>query len=90
MSRNLGQSSLRRKRRSGDPMPAYDGLPAPLRQWLSAAALPWSPTSARRLWFKLRSKGLTQEEMVASLSEVEARTLARDRHSILFDFNPQN
>ena len=29
MSRNLGQSSLRRKRRSGDPMPAYDGLPAP-------------------------------------------------------------
>ena len=90
MSRNLGQSTLRRKRRSGDPMPAYDGLPAPLRQWLSAAALPWSPTSARRLWFKLRSKGLTQEEMVASLSEVEARTLARDRHSILFDFNPQN
>lgn len=90
MSRNLGQSSLRRKRRSGDPMPAYDGLPAPLRQWLSAAALPWSPTSAQRLWFKLRSKGLTQEEMVASLSEVEARTLARDRHSILFDFNLQN
>ena len=90
MSRNLGQSTLRRKRRSGDPMPAYDGLPPPLGQWLSAAALPWSPTSARRLWFKLRSKGLTQEEMIVSLSEVEARTLARDRHSILFDFNPQN
>jgi hypothetical protein len=90
MSRNLGQSTLRRKRRSGDPMPAYDGLPPPLRQWLSAAALPWSPTSARRLWFKLRSKGLTQEEMIVSLSEVEARTLARDRHSILFDFNSQN
>ena len=90
MSRNLGQSTLRRKRRSGDPMPAYDGLPPPLRQWLSAAALPWSPTPARRLWFKLRSKGLTQEEMIVSLSEVEARTLARDRHSILFDFNPQN
>lgn len=90
MSRNLGQSSLRRKRRSGDPMSAYDGLPAPLRQWLSAAALPWSPVSARRLWFKLRSKGLTQEEMLASLSEAEARTLARDRHSTLFDHSPQN
>jgi len=90
MSRNLGQSTLRRKRRSGDPMPAYDGLPPPLRQWLSAAALPWSPTSARRLWFKLRAKGLTQEEMIALLSEAEARTLARDRHSTLFDFNPQN
>lgn len=90
MSGNLGQSSLRRKRRSGDPMSAYDGLPAPLRQWLSAAALPWSPASARRLWFKLRSKGLTEEEMLASLSEAEARTLARDRHSTLFDFSPQN
>lgn len=29
MSRNLGQTSLRRKRRNGDPMAAYDGLPAP-------------------------------------------------------------
>lgn len=89
MSRNLGQSSLQRKRRSGDPMQAYDGLPAPLRQWLSAAALPWSPASARRLWFKLRAKGLAQEEMIALLSEAEARTLAQDRHSTLFDFNPQ-
>ena len=89
MSCNLGQSSLQRKRRSGDPMQAYDGLPAPLRQWLSAAALPWSPASARRLWFKLRAKGLAQEEMIALLSEAEARTLAQDRHSTLFDFNPQ-
>ena len=88
MSRNLGQSSLQRKRRSGDPMLAYDGLPAPLRQWLSAATLPWSPASARRLWFKLRAKGCAQEEMIALLSEAEARTLAQDRHSTLFDFNP--
>ncbi len=87
MSGNLGRSSLRRKRRSGDPMSAYDGLPAPLRLWLSQAALPWSPASARRLWSKLRAKGLTHEEMVASLNAAEAKTLARDRHSAFFDFN---
>jgi len=40
MTGNLGQSSLRGKRRSGDPMSAYDSLPAPLRLWLSEAALP--------------------------------------------------
>lgn len=84
MSRNLGQSSLPRRRRSVDPMRAFDGLPGPLRHWLSEAALPWSPASARRLWLKARAKGLTPEETLRSLSEAEARTLARDRQSMNF------
>lgn len=79
MNRNLGQSSLRRKRRAADPMAAYDALPAPLRQWLSEAALPWSPVSARRIWSKSRAKGMTTEETLMSLTQVEMRTLARDR-----------
>ncbi|MEM9591772.1 MAG: DUF6525 family protein [Pseudomonadota bacterium] len=87
MGRNLGQSSLRRKRRSGDPMAAYDGLPAPLRQWLSEAALPWSPASVRRIWSKSKAKGLTPEETLLSLSQAEARTLARDRHATLYKLN---
>ncbi|GAA6158917.1 DUF6525 family protein [Ruegeria sp. HU-ET01832] len=90
MSGNLEQSSLRRKRRTRDPMSAFDGLPAPLRLWLSEAALPWSPVSARRLWSKSCAKGLTEEETQASLNVAEAKTLARDRHSTLFDFNTQN
>ncbi|EEE38355.1 hypothetical protein RKLH11_2197 [Rhodobacteraceae bacterium KLH11] len=31
MSGDLGQSGIRRKRRTGDPMSDYYGLPAPLR-----------------------------------------------------------
>jgi hypothetical protein len=89
MSRNLGQSSLRRKRRSRDPMVAFDGLPAPLRQWLSEAALPWSPTSARRIWSKSLNQGLSPEETLASLSQAEERTLARDRQSPAFKHNSQ-
>lgn len=81
MSGNLGQSSLRRKRRTGDPMAAYDALPAPLRKWLSTAALPWSPASVRRIWTKSRAQGLTPEETRLALSQAEARTLARDRQS---------
>ena len=87
MSRNLGQSSLRRRRRSGDPMAAFDGLPTPLRQWLSEAALPWSPASARRIWSKSQAQGLTPEETLLSLSQIEARTLARDRQSTAYKLN---
>lgn len=88
MSGNLGQSSLRRKRRSGDPMAAFDGLPAPLRQWLAEAALPWSPASARRIWARSRARGLTPEQTLLSLSLAEARTLARDRQSTNSKLNP--
>ncbi|WP_170362608.1 MULTISPECIES: DUF6525 family protein [Ruegeria] len=89
MRRNLGQCSLRRKHRSTDPMDVFDGLPAPLRQWLSEAALPWSPVSARRIWSKSRAKGLSSEETLVSLSQAEARTLARDRQSTVFKLNSQ-
>ncbi|MEL6521243.1 MAG: DUF6525 family protein [Pseudomonadota bacterium] len=89
MNRNLGQCSLRRKRRSGGSMAAFDGLPPPLRQWLSEAALPWSPNSARRIWSKSLAKGLSLEETLSALSQAEARTLARDRLSTEFKTNTQ-
>lgn len=87
MNRNLGQTSLRRKRRSGDPMDAFDALPAPVRQWVARAALPWSPTSVRRIWSKSRAKGLSDEEALQSLSYAEAMTLARDRQSTVSKLN---
>ncbi len=83
MTGNLGQSSLRRRKRAGDPMAVFDSLPAPLRQWLSEAALPWSPVSARRIWVKALAKGLTPEETLLSLKRAEASTLARDKAVVL-------
>jgi hypothetical protein len=68
-------------------MAAYDGLPAPLRQWLSEAALPWSPASVRRIWSKSKAKGMTPEETLLSLNQAEARTLAKDRHATSFKLN---
>lgn len=79
MRRNLGQTSLRRKPRAGDPMAAFDRLPEPVRQWVAQAALPWSPTSVQRIWSKSRAKGLSDEEALLLLAQAEARTLARDR-----------
>lgn len=79
MNRNLGQHGLRRKPRRGDPMAAYDQLPPPLRRWLSQAALPWSPKSARRIWARSLAKGLSPDEALQSLSRAEAKTLAREK-----------
>ena len=87
MSRNLGQSSLRRKRRSGDPMAAFDALPGPLRRWLSEAALPWSPASVKRIWSRSRAMGLSADETLTALSRAEAKTLSRDSHSFVFKMN---
>ncbi len=79
--RNLGQTSLRRKQRSTDPMEIYDTLPAPLRHWLSQAALPWSPTSARKIWKRAQAKGLDADAALAVLCQAETRTLARDKYT---------
>ncbi len=86
---NLGATSIRRKRRTCDPMAAYDALPAPLRRWLSDAALPWSPSSVRRIWSTSLANGLSPEEILLSLSQTEARTLARDQQSTTFKLNSQ-
>ena len=81
MNRNLGATTLRRKRRSADPMQSYDALPAPLRHWLSQAALPWSPTSAQRIWKRARANGQSDQDALHALSHAEARPLARDPHA---------
>lgn len=82
MNGNLGATSLRRKRRSNDPMRSYDALPAPLRRWLSQAALPWSPVSAQKIWARARARGLSDDEALALLAQAETSTLARDKHAI--------
>lgn len=88
--RNLGQTSLRGKRRAGDPMQAYDALPAPLRRWLSQAALPWSAVSAHRIWTRASAKGQSVDEALSSLSRAEARMLARDRFAAQTTFHPHS
>lgn len=63
-------------------MEAYDRLPPPAREWVAQAALPWSPASVRRIWAKSQAKGGSDVEALASLTQAEARTLARDPQAI--------
>lgn len=76
-SRNLATSLKRRPR--GDPMQAYDALPADRRQWLADAVLPWSAESARRVWAKaLKSARGDRQAAQAALSALERKRLKRD------------
>lgn len=65
------------RRRAGS-MRAHDALPPPLRAWLCAAALPWSPRSALKLWTRALAETGDPAEARAHLDRAEARTLARD------------
>ncbi len=89
MSRNLGETGLRRKRRTGDPMRSYDALPAPLRQWLSQAILPWSPASVRRVWARALARGLSADDALALLGQAETNTLAREKRAIRQPVSPE-
>jgi len=80
--RNLGATSLRMRRRKGDPMQTYDALPDPLRQWLAQARLPWSPLSAKRIWLRALANGHSIESALQTLSRAETKTLARDKHAL--------
>lgn len=75
---NLGATVLKRHRRRGDPMAAYDALPAPLRHWLAEAAMPWSPISCHRIWQRACKTGTSVEEVLDTLSRAEKRAMERE------------
>tara|TARA_R110002049_G_scaffold95047_6_gene233626 strand:- start:583 stop:885 length:303 start_codon:yes stop_codon:yes gene_type:complete len=79
---NRGATSLRKRRRNEDPMQAYDALPAPVRSWLSQAALPWSPASCRKILRQARLRGEGLEDVLARLDRAQRNTLARDRYAL--------
>jgi hypothetical protein len=73
------RTRLKRRARAGDPMAVYDTLPAPLRQWLQSAALPWSPQSARRVWQRALAREGCPEAALKRCSQIEMALLGRDR-----------
>ena len=81
MSGNLGETSLRRRRRRGDPMRLFDGLPQDLRVWMTTAALPWSPHSCARIWQRAQRAGLSPSDTIARLEKSERKALQRERIS---------
>lgn len=72
-----GETDLRCRRRSEDPMRAFDASPAPVRRWLSQATLPWSPVSCRKILRSATARGEDIDRVLARLDRAERQTLAR-------------
>lgn len=88
MRRNLGHTSLRLCRRTGDPMRDYDRLPGMLRAWLTEAALPWRPQSVRRSFDRALARTGDVSLALEELSRLEARLLAKDGPRVWGDGYP--
>jgi hypothetical protein len=77
------RTSLRRKKRTGNPMADYDRLPSDLRGWLSQAALPWSPRSVFRVWRSaMKTYENDREAVYLYMSELEAKKLKKEAKKI--------
>ncbi|MEM9045361.1 MAG: DUF6525 family protein [Pseudomonadota bacterium] len=82
MRKNRGQTSLRRKRRTEDPMREFDRLPAPLRNWLAGAVLPWRPRSAKAVFARAMARTRNEAEALAELDRLQARLIDKDIHYV--------
>ena len=82
MPRNLGHTSLKRKRRQNDPMRDFDRLPPELRAWLSTAALPWAARSVQRAYDKAIAETSDTDAALQALDALELRLITRDAESI--------
>ncbi len=78
MRGNLGQTTLRKKRRASDPMRDYDRLPPLVRQWLANAALPWRPQSALKAFDRALARTGDPDHALRELDRLQANQLARD------------
>ncbi|WP_170331974.1 DUF6525 family protein [Ruegeria arenilitoris] len=78
MSRNLGQTKIRKRRRSENPMREFDSLPPILRAWVSQAALPWRPRSVLRAYNTALARTGDQSRALEELRRLEAAQLAKD------------
>ena len=67
MPRNLGQTSMRKRRRVEDPMREFDGLPPSLRAWLTQAAMPWRPRSVLRAYNRALAERVDPKAALAEL-----------------------
>ncbi|WP_323766397.1 DUF6525 family protein [Marinovum sp.] len=79
---NSGKTSLRRKRRPGDPMRTYDSLPRELRLWLAAAVLPWGAQSVRRAYDRALARTGTTQSALRELDALQQRLVDKDARQV--------
>lgn len=89
MTRNIGQTSLKSKRRCAHPMSEYDRLPANLRSWVARAVLPWRAQSVRLAYDRALARTGTVERALRELDSIQARLIAKDSALVWGPEHPQ-
>ena len=79
MSGNLGETKLRKRQRTSDPMREFDRMPKKLRDWLNTAVLPWRPSSVRRAYEKALLRTGDPTLALQNLEELQQKRLSEDR-----------
>lgn len=82
MRGNRGRTSLRRRRRTEDPMREYDSLPPELRAWLATAVLPWRPRSVRRAFDNALARTGDAAGALRELDHLQQKLITKDARSI--------
>lgn len=75
---NLGNTTLKRKRRDENSLLDYDRLPKNLRTWIANAELPWRPKSVLRAYERAYTKTGSIEEALFELSRLQHKLISRD------------
>ncbi len=88
MRGNRGQTSLKLKRRTEDPMQDYDRLPPELRAWLAEALLPWRPRSVRRAFERAIARTRNRAHALEELDRLQERLVAEDARAVWGDAHP--
>ncbi|WP_068118363.1 DUF6525 family protein [Tropicimonas marinistellae] len=88
MSGNRGNTSLKKKRRSGDPMREFDRLSPEVRAWLASAILPWRPKSAQRAFDRAYSRTQDTDQALSELDRMQEKLIARDAREIWGEGHP--
>ncbi len=82
MAKNLGATTLKSRKRSGNPMRDYDNLPPELRRWLSEAALPWRPKSVQQAYQKAVARTGNPQSAIAELNRLQEVLISKDASRI--------
>ena len=77
--KNLGETKLRKHRRTSDPMKEFDRLPKLLREWLRGASLPWAPKSVYRAYNKALRQTGNSGLAIKKLEELQQQKLFIDQ-----------
>jgi hypothetical protein len=88
MRGNRGQTSLKLRRRTEDPMRDFDRLPPELRAWLASAVLPWRPRSVRRAFERAVARTLDRARALEELDRLQDRLVAKDARAVWGDAHP--